>query len=791
MFFTEALSLFSQNAGSACRTGQLSINRFQSFWNHVPQCPGGSCQIRAKGAPPADARRTASSHKAPLNGSCPVWTVGTSRPPGRGIIPPPPPNARAAFCVRPASGGLGDINIIHTYAIALRPFPDGLDFLLRLRLDFHFPRFFWRSECIVDGQTTRRRVWLTAGAAGLWLGMPNALIQIPVAALLYPAALFFAGSAAARRGGPAQAFRQGWLCGLAGASACLYWVAIPIHEVGGLPWLLAAPCALALGAYIGLYGGAFAALVCLIRRRADAGPNASGPAASSAPPPVSWSVSGPVERALLFGLIWHLLEWVRGWFCTGFPWLSLASAFAPWPALIQGASLVGSYGLSGIMAGLVCLALEDAALSETDPGTTGQTAPPRAGTPASMTQGRERPKLRARPAVLAATGFAMLLAFGMWRLPPPEQATGAAGTANRGGEQATNGNTPALPLFTLIQGNIDQNVKWDPAMQRDTVRRYLDLSAEALAQTPRPDLLIWPETAMPFDYLHGKTGFPAWIRTFAAERETALLFGAPGFRRRLKQGKEGTGQEYEAFNRAFLVSREGRDVARYEKEHLVPFGEYLPPWLDAPFLRPLLQGVGNFSPGEKRLPLVLPSGRASARPSMRTPVRTGRKDVPAPAQTPRPPGGEEAAPALVLGVLICYETIFPELARQRVADGATVFVNISNDAWFGRSAAPRQHLQLGLLRAVEQRRWLARATNTGISAFIDPFGRVVAAGGLFTEQNVTHAVRPLEERTVFFYLEPVLPGLAALLALALLARHAFRPTPTHRFRKQPCSNSPI
>ena len=95
------------------------------------------------------------------------------------------------------------------------------------------------------------------------------------------------------------------------------------------------------------------------------------------------------------------------------------------------------------------------------------------------------------------------------------------------------------------------------------------------------------------------------------------------------------------------------------------------------------------------------------------------------------------------------------------------------------------------MRAVEQRRWLARATNTGISAFIDPFGRVVAAGGLFTEQNVTHAVRPLEERTVFFYLEPVLPGLAALLALALLARHAFRPTPTHRFRKQPCSNSPI
>lgn len=612
----------------------------------------------------------------------------------------------------------------------------------------------------------RLRAWLTAGAAGLWLGMPNALIQIPVAALLYPAALFFAGSAAAERGGPAQAFRQGWLCGLAGASACLYWVAIPIHEVGGLPWPLAAPCALALGAYVGLYGGAFAALVCLIRRRACASAKGSGSAAGPAP----CSAPGSAGRALLFGLIWYLLEWTRGWFCTGFPWLSLASALAPWPALIQGASLVGSYGLGGIMAGLVCLALEDSPRPGADPDATARAATPR----------------RAGPVGLAAAGFALLLAFGVWRLPPLEQTAEATGQK---GEQATNGNAPALPLFALIQGNIDQNVKWDPAMQQATVRRYLELSEAALAQTPRPNLLIWPETAMPFDYLHGKTNLPARIRAFAADRETALLFGAPGFRRRLKasRGEEGAGQDYEAFNRAFLVSRTGQDLARYEKEHLVPFGEYLPPWLDMPFLRPLLQGVGNFSPGEKRLPLVLPASPSPVMPS----ALPRQEDTPSSAHAPRQSGGEEDAPALVLGTLICYETIFPELARQRVADGATVFVNISNDAWFGQSAAPRQHLQLGLLRAVEQRRWLARATNTGISAFIDPFGRVVASGGLFTEENVTHAVRPLEERTIFFYLEPFLPGLAALIALALLAKHAFRPTPTHRFRKQTCSNSPI
>lgn len=578
-----------------------------------------------------------------------------------------------------------------------------------------------------------------AGAAGLWLGMPNALLQLPAAALLYPAALFFTGRAAARNGGTARAFRRGWLCGLAGASACLYWVALPVHDVGGLPWPLAAPCALILGAYVGLYGGLFAALVHMVCR----------PARDGSPPP------GPCSRALILGLGWYLLEWMRGWFCTGFPWLSLAAAFAPWPVLIQGASLVGSYGLGGIMAGLVCLALGGDTL---------------------------------RPAALAAAGFALLLAFGIWRLPAPDRAAPPDAAGQDAAYRHASGTQPdarpvvrtetRTPRFALIQGNIDQNVKWDPAMQERTIRRYLELSADALAAEPRPDLLIWPETAMPFDYLRTQTAFAARIRAFAAANETAVLFGAPGFRRRLEpanrnEGSPGAEQDWEAFNRAFLISPAGRDLARYEKEHLVPFGEYLPPWLDLPFLRPLLQGVGTFSPGEKRLPLVL-DRRASAL-------------APTPA---RETAGEEAPPALVLGVLICYETIFPELARQRVADGATVFVNISNDAWFGRSAAARQHLQLGLLRAVEQRRWLARATNTGISAFIDPFGRVAVEGDLFTARSVTHAVRPLEERTPFFYLEPFLPGLAALLVIALLARHRFFSPLTHRFRKQPCNNLP-
>jgi len=287
----------------------------------------------------------------------------------------------------------------------------------------------------------------------------------------------------------------------------------------------------------------------------------------------------------------------------------------------------------------------------------------------------------------------------------------------------------------LEQGNLDQNVKWEPAMQRLTVKRYLSLSAESLSvpESERPELLIWPETAMPFDYQTAPE-LSAAIRAFARDRRVALLFGAPGFRNR------GDGV-VDAFNRAYLIAPNGVGEGWYDKEHLVPFGEYVPPFLDLPFLRPLLQGVGEFLPGESTGPLVLP-----ATPQL------------SPDRGP-----------LVLGVLICYESIFPELARKQVSQGATLLVNISNDAWFGRSSAPEQHLSLGILRAVEQRRWIARSTNTGISAFVDPTGAVVARSGLFKAESLSHQVVPLTEKSVFFTLEPWLPWAGLALFLTFFA----------------------
>ena len=517
--------------------------------------------------------------------------------------------------------------------------------------------------------------WIFCGAAGLWIGMPNPVASFPAAALLYPASLFLLGTGSTSW---KHAFRLGWLCGLAGASACLYWLAIPVHDFGGLPWALAAPCPLLMGAYIGLYGGLFAALAHALRGEP------------------AW------RKGVALGLGWYLMECFRGWFFTGFPWITLASAFTPWTPVIQLASVIGAYGLGGLLAGLSCLCVE------------------------GILRVRHPHALRKRwlPALGGSlVGIFLVVAFGVFSL--------SFAPSGQGGL-----------WVSLEQGNLDQNVKWEPAMQRLTVRRYLSLSAESLSvpESERPELLIWPETAMPFDYQTAPE-LSAAIRAFARDRRVALLFGAPGFRNR------GDGV-VDAFNRAYLIAPNGVGEGWYDKEHLVPFGEYVPPFLDLPFLRPLLQGVGEFLPGESTGPLVLP-----ATPQL------------SPDRGP-----------LVLGVLICYESIFPELARKQVAQGATLLVNISNDAWFGRSSAPEQHLSLGILRAVEQRRWIARSTNTGISAFVDPTGAVVARSGLFKAESLSHPVVPLTEKSVFFTLEPWLPwaGLALFLTFFTPVLSRFR-----------------
>jgi len=243
----------------------------------------------------------------------------------------------------------------------------------------------------------------------------------------------------------------------------------------------------------------------------------------------------------------------------------------------------------------------------------------------------------------------------------------------------------AAPLrVALIQGNIPQDVKWSPEYRDKTMATYVRLTRQA--GKGGVDLVIWPESAVPF-YFQDQPLEAGNIRQLARDLKTFLLFGSPAHE--LRNGIS------TSLNSAFVVTPQGVTSARGDKMHLVPFGEYVPLGRFFPFVDKLVEGIGDFSPGERATPLEV--GRARA------------------------------------GLLVCSDAIFPELAREYVRNGARILVNITNDAWFGRSSAPYQHLSQTAFRAVETRTPLVRAANTGISAIIDQNGHIRSMTPLFEE----------------------------------------------------------
>ncbi len=221
----------------------------------------------------------------------------------------------------------------------------------------------------------------------------------------------------------------------------------------------------------------------------------------------------------------------------------------------------------------------------------------------------------------------------------------------------------------LIQGNIPQDVKWDAAFLNETMQRYAMLSSKA-----RADLLIWPEAAVPF-FLSRSSSWQQWLEDRVNRWQVPLLFGG------LKDLGGGIGQ-----NGLYAALPQHR-YAAWEfagKQHLVPFGEYVPSWL--PFLHTLVPEIADFRPATGNGILSMADIRA--------------------------------------GSLICYESLFPEISRARVLAGANVLVNVTNDAWYGRSPAAWQHLEAARMRAVETGRFVLRAANTGVTAIIAPDGTV-------------------------------------------------------------------
>jgi len=344
---------------------------------------------------------------------------------------------------------------------------------------------------------------------------------------------------------------------------------------------------------------------------------------------------------------WVAFEYLRGVALTGFPWALLGYSQQNFPAAIQSADVTGVYGVSFLLVAVNC------ALAWVFQTPRNKTAWLGAGVVVVMS--------------LCHVGY------GLWRL---------AGDLD---------SRPQQLKVSLIQGNIDQGQKWDPAFRAGNVAKYIRLSRQAAQSAP--DLVIWPEAATPF-YLQEDSLLSRQVKDLPTQLNTAFLIGSPAYER-LASG------DVTYFNSAYLLGPEGRVVARSDKIHLVPFGEYVPLAGLLSFIDKLVVGVGDFSPGRVQ---------------------------------PLPLDGHS------LGVLICYEVIFPSLARDYVASGSSLLVNLTNDAWFGRSSAPYQHLAMARFRAIENRIWLVRAANTGISATVSPSGKVLQSSPLFTDAILNETV---------------------------------------------------
>jgi len=258
----------------------------------------------------------------------------------------------------------------------------------------------------------------------------------------------------------------------------------------------------------------------------------------------------------------------------------------------------------------------------------------------------------------------------------------------------------------LVQANIPQRLKWDADFLNDTMARYARLSAEAAR---RSDIIIWPEVAVPL-FLERAPEWRKWLLERMQGWGKPLLFGG------LKLAGDGAGAEKGkggqdgrgAHNGLYLFTPGESKLLFVGKRHLVPFGEYVPAWI--PFLHALVPGIADFRP-------TADSGVL------------------------QPEGGR-------FGSLVCYEAIFPEQARQR-ARTAAVLVNVTNDAWYGKSPATWQHMQAARMRAVETGRYLLRAANTGVSAIIAPDGRVVNSMPWFTQGVVYGEYRDATQQTPY------------------------------------------
>lgn len=447
-----------------------------------------------------------------------------------------------------------------------------------------------------------------------------------------------------------RALVRGWWYGLGMFGIGVSWVYVSIHHYGDASLAASISIALAMVAILAVYIALFAWAVNRLGSRAS-----------------WWTWLGLAPAA------WVLIEWLRGWLFTGFPWLNLGYSQIDSP-LLGFAPVLGVYGVSWAVA-----------LS--------------AGLLVQAWLNRRRPL----PLIVAFTTLSLLWVLGA--------------VFNTQTWSSTEGKRIRV---SLLQGNIAQDMKWRSDQQLATVDLYASLSRDS----QKSRLIIWPETAIPAFYHQVEDSLIPQLMEVARRWNADMLIGIPVLDR----------DSWQYYNAVMSV---GREHAFYHKQHLVPFGEYMP-------MRPMLEKVlsaidlamADFSEGEPDQTLLR---------GARVPI----------------------------GTSICYEVAFGEEVIRALPEAA-LLVNVSNDAWFGDSLAPHQHLEIARMRARETERYMLRATNTGISAIIDHKGRVQARSEQFAVAVLTDKVQPRKGATPYvgWGNGPVVVGALLVCLLSIGVGHA-------------------
>jgi apolipoprotein N-acyltransferase len=427
---------------------------------------------------------------------------------------------------------------------------------------------------------------------------------------------------------PRRAFTLGLTAGIVYFTGTLYWITGVMTVYGGL----ARPVAVLVNALLIAYLALFPALFALLMRRIMSWAGARGLAAAP--------------------LVWVAAELGRTYIMGGFPWVLLGYSQTTVLPVAQFASVLGVFGLSGLVAA-VSASLAYAGLTR-----------------------RFLPAVATVALVLAVAGW------GSMRVARGELT--AAGDPIRVG---------------LVQGNVDQGIKWDRGEAPAIFQKYISMTRQAIGAGA--ELIIWPESSTPFTFEEDIQA-ASQIRRIAKEAQVSVLLGSDEIER---------DTPLRLYNSAYLVRPDGSSGDVYRKMHLVPFGEYVPLQQLLFFAGPLVEAVSDFTPGEQ--PVLLPVN------------------------------GHPVSAA------ICYEIVYPGLVRSFVRGGSQLLTTITNDAWFGRSSAPEQHFEQAAMRAIENGRYLVRSANTGISGIVDPYGRVIERTDLFEPAVVVNEVRFLQGTTIY------------------------------------------